>query len=357
MKPTITAFLVTCLLFACTPENNPGYQDGWLDAELPQDTAGDDAGCASTAPYCSADHTRVVTCNPVTLAETTVETCGTGEGCVGGACVTVACIPGTFECEDETTQRICREDGSGWDSNYCGDEMRCYPDDGRCGEICMIRLFILVDQSGSMSDGTPSKWQQARTAIQTIMTSPTAEDVQFGFGAFPSDGDCAADDIVIYPVPDATPTNVDSYFGDGPYGNTPLTFALEFFQTDSTANLRNTSYHNAILVISDGMDSCYIDCIERCGMNMGCLFSCEAEVEPLAAAQLSMITANLRDAHQIRTFVVGFGSDVSAVELNAIASNGGTYQTEYIQASNVSELEAAFQDILDEMWQCNDIII
>jgi hypothetical protein len=84
---------------------------------------------------------------------------------------------------------------------------------------------------------------------------------------------------------------------------------------------------------------------------------CEQEIEPLAAAELSMTTANLRDNHQIRSFVVGFGSDVSEMELNAIAANGGTSMDSYIQASDVSDLEAAFQTILDEMWQCNDIII
>lgn len=342
---------------ACSPSNDPGLTDGWLDSYTP-DTGEDTAtGCTTTEPYCSSDHLSVLQCNPVTGTESTVELCGTGEACVAGTCVSVSCVPGSYECQDEATQRICREDGSGWDTVACGENMHCVESEGRCEEICMIRLFILVDQSGSMSDGTPSKWEQARTAIQTIMTSDTADDVEFGFGAFPSDNDCAADDIVIHPVPTATASDVDSYFSSGPSGNTPLTFALEFFQTDTSANLRDSDYHNAILVISDGMDSCYIDCLERCGMNFTCLMACEAEIEPLAVAQLSMITANLRDAHQIRTFAVGFGSDVSAAELNAIAENGGTYQTEYLQASDVDELEAVFQEIIDEMWQCNDIII
>jgi hypothetical protein len=363
MKHLSTLVIAALLAWACDSDDSPGYNDGWLDSDVPTDTSGSDtsAGCTSTTPYCSADHMSVLQCNPSTGSVTTLEECSAGEACVGGACTAVACVPGTAECLDEDTQRVCRDDGTGWIENPCGEDMRCYSDEGRCDDICMIRLFILLDQSGSMTGETsPTKWEQARTAIQSVMTSETADDVEFGFGAFPSDGDCAADDIVIYPVPEATPSNVDAYFSDGPSGNTPLTDAMKFFETDTTANLRNSAYHNALLVVSDGMDSCFIDCMSRCATSAQpfvCLVECEQEIEPLAAAELSMTTANLRDNHQIRSFVVGFGSDVSEMELNAIAANGGTSMDSYIQASDVSDLEAAFQTILDEMWQCNDIII
>jgi hypothetical protein len=277
---------------------------------------------------------------------------------VGGACVTVACVPGTFDCLDGSNQRICRSDGSGYDTVYCGDGLSCV--DGHCEEICALRVFILVDQSGSMSDGTPTKWEQAKTAISTLMTSPAASEVEFGFGTFPSDGDCAASDCVTEPIPSATSSIVNSYFtSNGPSGNTPLTFAMQFFETDSTAGLKDSSYHNALLVVSDGEDTCYMDCTFCLTQPnpFACLLDCEASAETASAAQLAMIAANLRDTYQIRTFVIGFGEGANDTELSAIAENGGTVLGDWILASDVGALTVALQQIIDEMHECNDIII
>jgi hypothetical protein len=232
--------------------------------------------------------------------------------------------------------------------------------DGHCEDICLLRVFILVDESGSMGgEETPTKWDQAQTAISTVMTRPAAAEVEFGFGTFPSDSDSGADDLVEMPVPTATASSVDSYFDtNGPGGNTPLTFAMEFFQTDTTAGIKDSAYHNALLVVSDGSDTCYIDCTERCGLfDIACLINCENEIEPLAVAQLSMITANLRDTYAIRTFVIGFGEGVNVNELSAIAENGGTVLGDWIEAGDVGALTVALQQIIDEMNECNDIII
>jgi hypothetical protein len=357
-NPILLIALVLVVCAACSPSDDPGYTDGWLDADSPVDGTDTATGCTSTTPYCSADNLSVVSCNPATGMETTVQVCSTGQACVGGACVTVACVPGTFDCLDGSNQRICRSDGSGYDTVYCGDGLSCV--DGHCEEICALRVFILVDQSGSMGgDTSPTKWEQARTAISTLMTSPAASEVEFGFGTFPSDGDCAADDIVHEPIPTATSSSVNSYFtSNGPSGNTPLTFSMQFFETDSTAGLKDSSYHNALLVVSDGSDTCYVDCTDTCGLfDIACLMACESDAEALAVAQLSMIAANLRDTYAIRTFVIGFGEGANPNELQAIAGNGGTVLGEWILASDVGALTVALQQIIDEMHECNDIII
>ncbi len=350
--------LVALVASACAPEEGGPIRDGFLDGDMPAD--GTDGGCTGTDPYCSTDRTQVLTCDPFTGAVTVTATCIDPEICIDGACVDAECIPHRSECIDEYNQRVCRSDGSGWETIPCPEGQQCNFDSGQCEEVCFLRIFILLDQSGSMSDGTPSKWSQAQTALHSVMTSSTAAEVEFGFGAFPSDSNCSTDGLVLYPVPTATASIVDSHFSSGPNGNTPLYDAVHFFETDTTANLRDPAYHNALLVVSDGMDSCYIDCLARClgsPTPFVCLLECEAEIEAILATDLATTTAYLRDTLEIRTYVIGFGEGVSDVELSAIAENGGTVLGDWIAADDVDDLTAAFETVLEEMWECNDIII
>jgi len=325
-------------------------------------TRGRRGGCTSTAPYCSTDRTQVLTCDPFTGAVTVTQTCVSPEICIDGACVDVACTPHRSECVDENTVRICRSDGSGWEEHPCPEAELCNPESGQCEPPCLLRVFILLDQSGSMSDGTPTKWEQARQALHTLMTSETAADVEFGFGAFPSDGNCATDGVVINPVPDATDTIVQTYFSRGASGNTPIAASIEFMATDTMANLNDPAYHNFILLVSDGSDTCYTEvdsCIIGCMSSPTpfiCIAACEAEAEALTVPALRAATEHLRRDLDIRTFVIGFGEGVSDAELTAIAEEGGTALGTWLPASDVEELAAAFDDVLEEMWECNPVI-
>jgi hypothetical protein len=358
---TLTSVLVLCL--ACSPDE-PGYtpSDGFLDGDQPPDTT--DGGCTSTAPFCSADRTQVLECNLMTGSAEVVTTCVSPQICIDGACVDAACVPGTSECVDVDTMRRCRSDGSGYEEVDCPEGQECNPESGICEFPCLLRVLILLDQSGSMSEPeTNPKWNQARTALSTLMSSETAAEVEFGLASFPSDGNCATDGIVIHPVPDADASIVDSYFtSNSPYGNTPLVESLEFFTSDTTANLNDPDYHNYILVVSDGMDSCYTDldaCVLGCMTSptpLICIAECEAAAAAVTVPALRMYTSHLREDLEIRTFVVGFGADVSDEELSAIAEEGGTELGTWLAASDVSELVVAFETALEEMWECNDII-
>ncbi len=360
--PMLLAIAMTIGAGACSPGGGSVLNDAWLDMDVPADTStdgSDPAGCTSSIPYCSTNHLDVLQCNPLTGAVTVVETCTGGQACVDGACATTTCFPGTFQCVDDQHSQLCDADGSGWTAIDCVGTDVCNETSGQCGPPCKLRIFILQDQSGSMGDGTPAKWDQARTALDAVMTSPAAADIEFGFGAFPTDGSCGTGSaVVIHPVPSASAAIVDDYFVDnGPNGATPLSDAMEFFLTDFTANLNDPEYNNALLLVSDGMDTCYVDCVAMCGFDMACLLSCETDSEALVAAKLTSTTVQLRDTHQIRSFVIGFGADVSDAQLSAVAENGGTVLGDWIQASNVDELTAALQTVIDEMLECNPIMI
>jgi hypothetical protein len=260
---------------------------------------------------------------------------------------------------DSHTQRRCRPDGSAWDESACGEALTCNSTSGACEVPCDLRLFVVLDKSGSMSgpEGGPSKWSQARTALHALTSAPAAAEAQFGFGVFPTDGDCAVDGYVLYPLPTATGAIIDGYLGsNSPNGNTPLAAVLDAIRWDDAANLRDDGYHNAIVLVSDGVDTCHTDCLAACGLNFACIMACERDAEVAVAEALAETTRALRDEHQIRTFVIGFGADVSEAQLTNIAENGGTALGRWIQASNVDELTAALQTVLDEMGDCLPII-
>jgi hypothetical protein len=158
----------------------------------------------------------------------------------------------------------------------------------------------------------------------------------------------------------ASAASVDGYFSShDPNGNTPLAFVFEQFTSEVDSNLYDPAYHNALLLVSDGVDTCYVDCMTRCtgsATPFRCLMDCETESEALVTESLTASTLALRDSRQVRTFVIGFGEGVSDMQLSTIADNGGT-GVPWIAAGNVADLTAALQQIVDEMWECNPIII
>ena len=357
----LASLSVVSLAAGCSPSDDDPLYDAGSDRADVVDTS---VGCTTGVPYCSSDGQNLLRCDPATGTVSVVEACFPDRACVLGACISAVCAPGASECVDLDTQRRCRPDGSGYDELDCGADLRCNTESGACEAPCMMRIFVLIDQSGSMgsapSSGGETKWQQARTALHTVMTSPTAADIEWGMGLFPTDRDCAIDGLVVDPVPTATAASVDAYFvsHSSPYGNTPLGFALEEFTWETASNLYDPAYHNALLVVSDGVDTCYIDCEARCGLfAIRCLLDCEAESDALVAEALVNATRTLRDARGVRTFVIGFGEGVSDSQLTAIAENGGTALGRWIQANSVDDLTAALQTIVDEMFECNPILI
>ncbi len=354
----LAAFLAAA---ACSPSLND-WSDGDGDADADADADADGGPCPATGPYCSPSGTQVLTCDPSTGRVDVLATCGVGEGCVGGACQPVVCTPGERSCVDDRTEHLCRADGSGWDDRACGEGQVCMADQGACSMPCVLRVFILLDVSGSMSSevGSSTKWEQARQALETLFAAHAAADVEFGLGIFPSgDGDCSTSSQVVYPVPSATAANVDAFFRENsPSGNTPLLGALELHLTETAANLNDPAYANFVLLVSDGNDTCYDSrCLAECGLfNPWCLIDCENRAEEEIIGLLGDAAGRLRDERAIRTFVIGFGDGVRAEELEAIADRGGTVLGRWLPASDVSELSAAFEAVLSEMLECNPIV-
>jgi hypothetical protein len=359
----LSTILLVLALAACRPDDqigDPSPPDGDADSDSDGDADSDPIGsCTAVEPYCSIDGAEVLAC--VDGQERSIHTCPADQVCSGGACGTVVCSPGQVECVDSHTERRCVETGFAWEDRPCGENLRCLQGDTTgCGTPCVLRVFILLDQSGSMGgDVHPTKWEQARDALAALMASGTSRDVEFGLGVFPSGESCGTSAQIVAPVPEADAALVDEYFtSNEPWGSTPLLFALEHHLDEAEANLNDPAYANFILLVSDGSDTCWEEnCIGECGIfNIMCIIRCENEADEEVIRLVGDASARLRDERAIRTFVIGFGSGVSDEELTSIASNGGTLLGRWLPASNMDELSAAFDTVLDEMLDCNPIV-
>jgi hypothetical protein len=341
------------LVLACAPAR--GGRDG--GPPTGEDGA---AACYDTAPYCAADAREVLVCDAATGRERVVEACVAGTACIDGRCREVACVPGQSECLDDRSVGLCRPDGSGWDSSLCGQGEHCAAERGSCVPACELRVLVLLDRSSSMGGlVSPTKWDEAREALAALLADPAVSAVEWGLGVFPSGGgDCETSRQIVLAVPEATREGIDGYFAsNGPDGDTPLLEAYGRLLDTSAAGLDDPAYQGFVLLVSDGADTCHErGCEQGCGLfDAACVERCEGEAAREVVRGLGETAARLRDEHGVRTFVIGFGSGVSADELSAIARNGGTAHGQWLEASDVDQLVAAFDEIAAEMLECTPI--
>ena len=110
---------------------------------------------------------------------------------------------------------------------------------------------------------------------------------------------------------------------------TPIGASLNALVT--YAGLGDTSRSNYVLLVTDGE--------ENCGGNPG-----------------DAATALLGRTPEVKTFVIGFGGEVNATQLNDLATKGGTARpgtTKYYQADDAAGLQSAFNSIIGSVVSCS----
>ncbi len=218
-------------------------------------------------------------------------------------------------------------DGGTGDTDVCAQED--FPIDA-----APVRLMILQDISGSMTEGSPTKWEQAKQAL-TGMLNAYNQDLQFGFDIFPNNGSCGVSQP---PVSDTLPNNAQNIIGQfpsiNPEGSTPLLAGMKnYLNANYAQNFLSSDATSYLLVVSDGDDTC----AGFLGAN---------------ANQLGTTTADLLNNMEVQTFVIGFGGGSTPAKLNAIAAAGGTGQTTFINALDQQQLEAALEQIGSSVVSC-----
>jgi len=193
-----------------------------------------------------------------------------------------------------------------------------------------VRVMILIDHSGTMSGG---KWNIARNAIYTLMETFAVTSLEFGLDVLP--------DVANYDCGVSAPVVIDS----GPDTEDDITAALEAMTTTSTTpiydamdafidpdyapGLTATAYDKYLVLVTDGMDTC----------------------TSVGVSDFINLTSLLVEMG-IKVIVVGFAFETDPAQLDAIAANGGTEFTTYINAGDEPALNAAFTTIGSSIINC-----
>ncbi len=230
----------------------------------------------------------------------------------------------------------CEQNGDCEQGFVCGDAGTCIPG-GECGETDFTlevapNLLILLDRSGSMDEeiGGVSKWQIAVDSITATIGAYGAA-IRFGLALFSNcaiDGSCDAGTVEIACAPDTTPAIIATLAAAPRCSSTPIATSLNAMIGEPS--IQDAARQNAILLITDGQDSC------------------GGDPSPEAAALLAQ-------AISVQTFVVGFGGAVDGPELAETATAGGTALAAdpvYYQADNAGDLDAALSDISSRVLGC-----
>ena len=261
--------------------------------------------------FCSADE-RCIQNDSCAAAED----CPAGQDCSpGGLCLPAGACERDADCHSGT---VC-QDGTCVPGGECGES--------EYGMDAPPNLLILLDRSGSMDDpidGTP-KWEIAVDAV-TATIGDWEGAIRFGLALFSNceaGGDCAPGAVSIECADGTTDEIVAALAAAPRCSSTPIGASLDAMVGQAT--IQDTERRNAILLVTDGIDSCTGD-------------------PPAGAAAL------LAQGISVPTYVVGFGGEVDAGQLTATAAAGGT--GDYYQADDAGGLEDALGAIAGRLVGC-----
>lgn len=281
------------------------------------------------------------------------QTCSGGGGCVSpGACGSdLDCSGGKVcgaagACEAPCTPSSCGADQTCGPAGHCiakvppasdpapGAPPSAAPTCGgeafNTGKV-QANFLTLFDKSGSMSDvvGGEAKYPAATRAVNTLVREHQST-IRFGLTMFPIG---AQDDTECVPEPMSVPigdNSADAIAGvlaaREPGGKTPLGAVVK--TAHDVAALKDPTRSNFVLMVTDGMETCRGDVVD--------------EVEKLFD-------------NNVKTYVIGFGDEVSARTLTAMATEGGTARASfprYYQADDPASLSASLAAIVRGVVGC-----
>ncbi len=208
-------------------------------------------------------------------------------------------------------------------------------------------LELVLDRSCSMRQvlaGTnTTKWTAAVGAIGHVLSS-YADQVRWGLTMFPDiQGEACAQGAIPLPVADHNAGPIASLLtsaldlADLNYPDFPCVTNIDtgIQQAATDPALADDTRDSYLMLVTDGAQS-------ACDLGGGKLGSEQA-------------IADLHTTRGITTFVVGFGSEVNATELNKLADVGGAPlagATKYYQADTTAQLDLAFQAIANQVVSC-----
>ncbi len=281
--------------------------------------------------------------------------CGGGQVCVpSGICLTACktaaqcgagqlcnprgvCVSGSTGCSVSTdcaAGQICAPGGTcmtGGTSMVDAGPISC---GGQKFEstVTEANILIVLDHSCSMQEviaNNRSKWDTATSAVRNVTTRNAMNNkLRFGLQLFSLNVSACNPGRIDVPVGPSSVTAISNALPLNAEGNaTPIGGALHVAAT--SGELTDVTRANYVLLLTDGMENCG-------GAPV-------AEVEGLFG-------------RGVRTWSVGFGSDVDANLLTQMAIKGGTARAtipRYFQADNTADLEGALAAITSGAASCD----
>jgi hypothetical protein len=278
---------------------------------------------------------------------------GNGQGCNGGG---VTCtMP-----EVCSPAGNCLRPGTCLGTGDCQMGEQCVPGDGgglvcepggMCGgqkigaDLVEPNLLITLDRSCSMTEkvGNMTKWQLAVAALQKLTTDFKGR-IRFGLTLFPDTDNMNCDQAKIpIPVGDGNEaaiqkllndalTNTNAYFPDGPCV-TNIDGAVH--QASMEPAFKDLSRPSFVLLLTDGEQS-------ACNLYGG-------------ANGATMIISDMRTKQMVDSFVIGFGSGVNVMQLDAFATAGGKPSNgmhKFYDATDGMSLQTALNTIASSTVGC-----
>ena len=248
---------------------------------------------------------------------TTTAQCGTDQTCNSrGVCVSTGSCSVSADC---SAGQICAPGGTCMTSSGAVDAGPV-----TCGgqkfeaTATAANILIVLDHSCSMQEviaNNQSKWDTATAAVRSLTSQNAANDkLHFGLQVFSLPTAMCDPGHIDVPVGGSTVSAISSALPATAEGNaTPIGAALHVAAT--SGQLTDVTRANFVLLITDG--------IENCGG------APVAEVEGLFS-------------RGVRSYTVGFGSDVDEARLSQMAIKGGTAKAtlpRYFQADNTADLQ------------------
>jgi hypothetical protein len=191
--------------------------------------------------------------------------------------------------------------------------------------------MLLMDHSSSM---TGTKWDEARNAVYSILTTFADTSLEFGLDTLPdpSGANCSVTAPVAVDCGSDTATTIsDSLAGMACYVSTPLQAELiQLADTTYAPGCSEEGYNRYVILIGDGEDSC------------------SGNISGITAATVALVDLG------IRVIAIGFdlADMMSADQLNAIAANGGTTFTTYLNVTDEASLVTALDTIGTSIISC-----
>ena len=223
-----------------------------------------------------------------------------------------------------------------------------------------LDMYIMLDQSGSMgsTDGSITRWEAVTTALEAFVQQPAAAGIGVGIQYFPldsgscsdfcfSDADCGScppcfmnicigdegcdlflystPEVAIAPLPGVASAIISSMAGHGPTDGTPTAPTLQGALVYTYNWIVAHPDHVGIAVLATDGDP------TDCNTDLG-------HINSIAAT-------GANDTPQIRTFVIGVGNELTA--LNGIAAAGGSGQAFLVDTTQ--DVQQQFLDALNQI--------